>query len=73
MRQQLRRSHEEVQSGQEKLGELQDQLRRLSEANHRLEKVVGKRRLREREQLTVQLEQLTRQLADRENRVSVSF
>lgn len=71
LRKQLRKSHEEVVAGQQRLGELQDEIQRLSDTNHKLEKVVGKKRLLERDQLTVQLQQTRQQLADREKRVAV--
>lgn len=56
---------------QQRLGELQDEIRRLTDANHKLERVVRKKKLLERDQLTVQLEEMRQQLADREKRVTV--
>lgn len=58
--------------GQQRLGELQEELRRLTDTNHKLERVVGKKKLLERDQLTVQLEEMRQQLADRGKRVAVS-
>lgn len=57
--------------GQQRLGELQDELRRLTDTNHKLERVVGKKKLLERDQLTIQLEEMRQQLTDREKRVTV--
>ena len=71
LRKQLRKSHEEVMVGQQRLGELQDELRRLTDTNHKLERVVGKKKLLERDQLTVQLEEMRQQLTNREKRVAV--
>ena len=57
--------------GQQKVGELQDELQRLSDANRKLEKLAGKKKLLERDCLTEQVQQLTRTLADRDKRISV--
>lgn len=67
----MRKSHEQVLAGQKKAGELQDEVRRLSEANQKLEVVVGRRRLLERDQLTAQIQQLSGELAERQKRVVV--
>ena len=56
---------------QQQAGEVQDEIRRLTDANRKLETLVGKKRLLERDQLTVQLEQLSQQLTDKENRIKV--
>lgn len=71
LRKQLRKSHEEVMVSQQRLGELQDEVRRLTDTNHKLERVARNKRLLERDQLTVQLEQTKQQLTDREKRVAV--
>lgn len=71
LRKQLRKSRDEVMVGQQRLGELQDEIRRLTDTNHKLERVVGKKKLLERDQLTVQLEQTQQQLTDRMKRVAV--
>ena len=71
LRKQLRKSHEVAMASQQRVGEMQDEVRRLSDVNHKLETLVGKKRLLERDQLTVQLEQLTQQLTDKENRITV--
>ena len=71
LRQQLRKSHDQVLTSQKKVGELQDDVRRLAEANHKLEVVVGRRQLLERGQLTAQLQQVSGELAVKEKRVAV--
>ena len=71
LRQQLRKSHDQVLTSQKKVGELQDDVRRLAEANHKLEAVVGRRQLLERGQLTAQLQQVSGELAVKEKRVAV--
>ena len=71
LRQQLRKSHDQVLAGQRKAGELGDEVRRLSEANHKLEEVVGRTRLLERDRLTDQLQHVAGKLAEKEKRVAV--
>ena len=72
LRKQLRKSHEAVVASQQRAGEMQDEILRLSDVNRKLETLVGKKRLVERDQLTVQMEQVTQQLTNRENRITVS-
>lgn len=72
-RKQLRRSQEEVAAGKQKAEELLKEIRRLSENNRKLEKLVKSRKLLERDQLTVQLDQMRRRLQEKERRVTVSW
>ena len=72
-RKQLRRSQEEVVAGKQKAEELLKEIRRLSEYNRKLEKLVKSRKLMERDQLTVQLDQMRQRLQEKEKRVTVSW
>ena len=71
LRKQLRKSHDEVVTSRQRVGELQDETQRLSDTNLKLERVMGKKRLLERDQLTEQVQRLTRELADRDKRIDV--
>ena len=71
LRKQLRKSHDEVVTSRQRVGELQDEIQRLSDTNLKLERVMGKKRLLERDQLTEQVQRLTRELADRDKRIDV--
>jgi len=72
VRKQLRKSQEDVAAGKQKAEELLKEIRRLSECNRKLEKLVKSRKLLERDQLTVQLDQMRRHLQEKEKRVTVS-
>lgn len=73
LKQQLRKSREEVLTSHKKIGELQDDVRKLSTTNQRLEAVAGKKSLLERDQLTVQVQLLSGKLAERQKRVLVGL
>ena len=71
LRKQLRKSHEEALAGQRQVSELQDEALRLSETNRKLERVVGKKMLLERERLTERLQKMSGEMAEKERRIMV--
>ena len=72
LRKQLRRSQEEAAVSHQKVRELQGQIRKSSEQNRKLNKLVRTKNLMEREMLTVQLDHTRESLGEMTRKVAVS-
>ena len=60
-------------NGQQKVSELQDEVRHLLDSNRKLERVAGKKMLLERNQLTEKLQEMSGEMADKEKRIEVKY
>ena len=72
LKEQHRRSHEAASSYQQKANDLRQELLRVSDNKKRLEEVVKKRRLLEREALTIELQEANDRMEEKNRRIAVS-
>ena len=72
LREQLKRSQEVSGGYQRKMNDLRQELQRVSDRKRKLEEVVRRRHLLERETLTVQLQEANDSIEDKNRRIAVS-
>ena len=72
LREQLKRSQEASGGYQRKVNDLRQELQRVSDRKRKLEEVVRRRHLLERETLTVQLQEANDSIEDKNRRIAVS-